>query len=74
MGDSFHSYVSFFPISPFPFLFVLSFLFCGDDSFFFKIFWCFAINIVFLRQDKGDAFIATSSIQIDIVQIIGENE
>lgn len=37
-------------------------------------FWCFAINIVFLRQDKGDAFIATSSIQIDIVQIIGENE
>lgn len=73
MGDFFHSYVSFFPISPFPFLFVLSFLFCGYDSF-LKIFWCFAINIVFLRQDKGDAFIATSSIQIDIVQIIGENE
>lgn len=58
MGDFFHSYVFF--ISHF--------------SFYFPFFWCFAINIVFLRQDKGDAFIATSSIQIDIVQIIGENE
>lgn len=58
MGDFFHSYVFF--ISHF--------------SFFPHFFWCFAINIVFLRQDKGDAFIATSSIQIDIVQIIGENE
>lgn len=60
MGDFFHSYVFF--ISHFSFLIFPHF------------FWCFAINIVFLRQDKGDAFIATSSIQIDIVQIIGENE
>ena len=26
--------IDYFPISPFPFLFVLSFLFCGYDSFF----------------------------------------
>lgn len=65
MGDFFHSYVSLF--FHFPFL-------ISHFSFFPHFFWCFAINIVFLRQDKGDAFIATSSIQIDIVQIIGENE
>lgn len=70
MGDFFHSYVFF--ISHFPFLIShFSFLI---SHFFPHFFWCFAINIVFLRQDKGDAFIATSSIQIDIVQIIGENE
>lgn len=63
MGDFFHSYVSLF----FHFSFLIS-------HFFPHFFWCFAINIVFLRQDKGDAFIATSSIQIDIVQIIGGNE
>ncbi len=65
MGDSFHSYVFFISHFPFP---------ISHFSFYFPFFWCFAINIVFLRQDKGDAFIATSSIQIDIVQIIGENE
>lgn len=65
MGDSFHSYVFF--ISHFSFL-IFHF------SFYFPFFWRFAINIVFLRQDKGDAFIATSSIQIDIVQIISGNE
>lgn len=65
MGDFFHSYVFF--ISHFSFL-------ISHFSFYFPFFWCFAINIVFLRQDKGDAFIATSSIQIDIVQIIGGNE
>ena len=60
MGDFFHSYVSLF--FHFPFLlshFCLFYLFC------------FAVMIVL---DKGDAFIATSSIQIDIVQIIGGNE
>ena len=65
MGDFFHSYVFF--ISHFSFL-------ISHFSFYFPFFWRFAINIVFLRQDKGDAFIATSSIQIDIVQIIGGNE
>ena len=75
MGDFFHSYVSLF--FHFPFLlshFCLFYLFCFAVMICLKIFWCFAINIVFLRQDKGDAFIATSSIQIDIVQIIGGNE
>lgn len=64
MGDFFHSYVSFshfsFPISHF--------------SFYFPFFWRFEINIVFLRQDKGGALIASFSVKIDIVQIISENE
>lgn len=73
MGDFFHSYVSFshffFLLSPFPFLIShFSFLI------FLKIFWRFEINIVFLRQDKGGALIASFSVKIDIVQIISENE
>ena len=43
-------------------------------SFYFPFFWRFEINIVFLRQDKGGALIASFSVKIDIVQIISENE
>ena len=62
MGDFFHSYVSLF--FHFPFLL----------SHYFPFFWRFEINIVFLRQDKGGALIASFSVKIDIVQIISENE
>lgn len=65
MGDFFHSYVFF--ISHFPFL-------ISHFSFYFPFFWRFEINIVFLRQDKGGALIASFSVKIDIVQIISENE